>query len=108
MTNFHITKCMKGNWGAIITQGDKYLGNGKFGEWEQSLGVVEEPQIGGTGGKSLKRQCGRHFIESFQSRNARLFKGFEYHVVLADCTTLHNHPCKTPFPAMVANFCQKD
>lgn len=41
--------------GAIITQCDKYLRIGKFGEWEQSLGVVKGPQIGGTGEKSLKR-----------------------------------------------------
>lgn len=79
---------MKVNWGAIITQGDKYLRIGKFGEWEQCLGVVEEPQIGGTGGKSPKRQCEGHFIESLQSRNTRLFKDIEYHAVLADPYTI--------------------
>lgn len=75
---------MKVNGGVLITQGDKYSRIGKFGEWEQRLGVVEEPQIGGTKGKSPQRPWGGHFIESFQSRNTRLFKEIEYHAVLAD------------------------
>lgn len=57
MSNFHITiKRVKVNWGAIITQCDKSLRIGKFREWEQSLGVVKGPQIGGTGEKSPKRR----------------------------------------------------
>lgn len=64
------------------------LGNS---EREQSLGVVERPQIGGLGGKSPKRQ--------FEASSLSHSK--------ADCTTLHNNPCKIPFPAMLANFCQK-
>lgn len=68
----------------------------------------EGPQIRGTGGKSPKRHRGGHYIESFQSRNARLFKDTEHNAVLAVCTTLHNNPCKIPLSAMVASFCQKN
>lgn len=70
------------------------------------MGVAEGPQRGGTE-KILLRPSGEHFLESLQSRNARLFKDVEYNAVSADCVTLCNS-CGIPFLAMVANFFQKD
>lgn len=80
------------NRDVLRTQCDKY--SRLFREWERSLAVVEGPHIGGTRGKSSKRHHLGHFFESFQSRNARLFKDTEHNAVLADCTTLHNSVCK--------------
>lgn len=63
----------------------------KFREWEQSLGVVKGPYIGGTGGKSLKRHCGGHFTESLQSRNTKPFKDMgimHFGPVVQHCTII--------------------